>query len=70
MYVPPEDGIYKLAARFWRTPNVKGAANIPMFLDCYFWCGWPDDDDSPPLRDGFQNHDDNECDESLLPQSP
>ena len=21
-------------------------------MDCYFWCGWPDDDDTPPLSDG------------------
>jgi hypothetical protein len=25
-----------------------------MFMDCYLWCGWPDDDDSPPEYDGHQ----------------
>jgi hypothetical protein len=25
-----------------------------MFMDCYFWCGLPDDDDSPPEYDGHQ----------------
>jgi len=42
----------KPAEFFWRTPNVKGGANIPMFLDCWFWCGWPDDTDTPPSYDG------------------
>jgi prepilin-type N-terminal cleavage/methylation domain-containing protein len=37
---------------FWKTPNVKGAARIPLFLDCWFWCGWPDNTDPPPTLDG------------------
>ena len=48
----------KPAERFWRTPNVRGASEIPMFLDCYFWCGWPDDDDTPPAYDGWQQRSD------------
>ncbi len=59
IYVPGESALYgKPAERFWRTPNVRGAADIPMFLDCYFWCGWPDDDDTPPQYDGWQNRSD------------
>jgi len=51
--VPGEDPLYgKPAAYFWRTPDVKGASNIPLFLDCWFWCGWPDDTDTPPRYDG------------------
>jgi prepilin-type N-terminal cleavage/methylation domain-containing protein len=38
----------KPAQFFWKTPNVKGAAEVPLFLDCWFWCGWPDYDDTPP----------------------
>jgi len=54
-YVPIGDNVYgKSPQRFWRTPNVKGASDIPMFLDCYFWDGWPDDDDTPPQYDGHQ----------------
>jgi prepilin-type N-terminal cleavage/methylation domain-containing protein len=45
----------KPAAFWWRTPNVKGAANIPLFLDCWFFGGWPDDDDAPPPCDGRQD---------------
>jgi len=61
VYVPGDSVVYKPAARFWRTPNVKGAADIPLFLDCYFWCGWPDDDDRPPLYDGWQFRDDSDA---------
>ena len=25
----------------WRTANVKGGANIPLFLDAQWWDGWP-----------------------------
>ena len=52
VYVPGHDPLYKPAARFWGTPNVEGASDIPLLLDCYFWCGWPDDDDTPPEYDG------------------
>ncbi len=55
IYVPVGSDVYgKPAGRFWKTINVKGGNNIPMFLDCYFWCGWPDDDDTPPEYDGHQ----------------
>ena len=55
IYVPIGDNVYgKAAGRFWRTINVRGGNNIPMLLDCYFWCGWPDDDDTPPEYDGHQ----------------
>ena len=55
IYVPVGDAVYgKAANRFWRNTNVKGGSEIPMFLDCYFWCGWPDDDDTPPQYDGHQ----------------
>lgn len=36
---------------FWKSPNVRGAARVPLFLDCWFWCGWPDDTDSAPVAD-------------------
>ena len=29
-----------------------------MFLDCYFWCGWPDDDDTPPMYEDWQDRND------------
>ena len=50
---PAVDPLYgKPAKFFWKTPNVKGAPQIPLFLDCWFWCGWPDDTDTPPKFDG------------------
>lgn len=24
---------------------------MPLFLDCWFWCGWPDQTDTPPPFD-------------------
>lgn len=41
----------KDAKYFWKTPNVQGAAQVPLFLDCWFWCGWPEDKDTPPAGD-------------------
>jgi len=31
-----------------------------MMLDCYFWCGWPDDDDTPPLKEDWQHQGDDD----------
>ena len=47
VYVPDGDIYGKSASVFWKTPNVSMAYQIPLFLDCFFWCGWPDDDDTP-----------------------
>jgi len=59
IYVPIGTEVYgKPPERFWRNVNVKGGSEIPMLLDCYFWCGWPDDDDSPPEYDGWQERSD------------
>jgi prepilin-type N-terminal cleavage/methylation domain-containing protein len=55
VYVNDEPGgvLYgKPAQFFWKTPNVREASQIPLFLDCWFWCGWPDDTDTPPKFDG------------------
>jgi prepilin-type N-terminal cleavage/methylation domain-containing protein/prepilin-type processing-associated H-X9-DG protein len=37
---------------FWRTINVRGTTNIPMFLDCYWRGGCPEHYDRPPQWDG------------------
>lgn len=58
IYVPDVTLTYKPHERFWRTPNVKGTSEIPMFMDDYFWCGWPDNDDTPPEYDGWQDRND------------
>jgi prepilin-type processing-associated H-X9-DG protein len=36
----------------WRTPNVAGADNIPLFMDCQFVDGWPLHTNNPPDYDG------------------
>ncbi len=53
LYMPVGDAVYgKPTNRFWKTTNVKGAGNIPMFFDCWLWCAWVDDTDAPPDYDG------------------
>ena len=48
----PSGSLYgKPAEFFWKTPNVKSASEIPMFLDCWFWCGWPEHTNTPPAFD-------------------
>lgn len=36
----------------WRNPNVKGANNIPLFLDCTWLGGLPESFDQPPAYEG------------------
>lgn len=36
----------------WRTPNVKGAYEIPLFLDSIWLDGYPHDNDLPPAEQG------------------
>ena len=36
----------------WRTDNVKGGGNIPLFLDCQWTGGWPLHTDNPPDYSG------------------
>ena len=42
-------GGYWAKVDFWRTPNVAGAANIPLFLDSSFMGGMPDTTNDPML---------------------
>jgi prepilin-type N-terminal cleavage/methylation domain-containing protein/prepilin-type processing-associated H-X9-DG protein len=37
---------------FWLTANVGGQAEIPTFLDAWWWCAWVKDTDTPPRYDG------------------
>jgi len=46
---PPEGAAWGgMPENFWRTTNVKGAGNIPLFLDCWWMGGFPLDEDNPP----------------------
>jgi prepilin-type N-terminal cleavage/methylation domain-containing protein/prepilin-type processing-associated H-X9-DG protein len=51
----------------WKTPDVQGAAYIPLFMDAMFWTGWPQATNSPrpepimvgthvPDEDGMQRY--------------
>ena len=49
LYKPGQDPLYGQPAKgYWRTKNLRGLSNIPLFLDCWFWCGGPENDDPPP----------------------
>jgi prepilin-type N-terminal cleavage/methylation domain-containing protein len=53
LYVPGQDPLYGQAAKdYWGTANAKGGSQIPLFLDCWFFCAGPENDDSPPSFDG------------------
>jgi prepilin-type N-terminal cleavage/methylation domain-containing protein/prepilin-type processing-associated H-X9-DG protein len=40
--------------RHWRTPDVKGAAYVPLFLDSAWYNAFPDyTDEPPPAEDGW-----------------
>ncbi len=36
----------------WRTPDVKGAGNVPLFMDCAWVDGWPLHFNFPPQYEG------------------
>ncbi|MFH1716924.1 MAG: type II secretion system protein [Planctomycetota bacterium] len=38
--------------RYWRTPDVQGTQNVPVFVDCLGIAGWPDHTSIPPDREG------------------
>ena len=37
--------------RYWRIPDVAGAQNVPVFMDCRGISGWPDHTSVPPGQD-------------------
>jgi len=47
---PPEDCSFwgQPHKDAWRTPDVRSADNIPLFLDCLYTDGFPRHDDEPP----------------------
>jgi len=42
-------------AKFWNTPMVNGANYIPLFLDCQWKGGFPEDGHSPPQSEDHYN---------------
>jgi prepilin-type processing-associated H-X9-DG protein len=44
-------GLDWMAAHRWRTPNVAGAENVPLLLDCMWIDGWPRHNQEPPEYD-------------------
>jgi len=43
-----------LAENYWRTPNVKGAEKIPLFLDAKWIAAWPRSTDGPPEFENYR----------------
>ena len=53
VYKAGQDPLYGQAAKdYWGTINVRNVSQIPLFLDCWFWCGGPENDDLPPQTEG------------------
>ena len=36
---------------FWKTADIAHAAQIPVYLDSWWWCAWPRDTDAPPQHE-------------------
>jgi prepilin-type N-terminal cleavage/methylation domain-containing protein/prepilin-type processing-associated H-X9-DG protein len=49
---PEVDDWWEMVGALWRTADVKGAANVPLFMDCQWVDGWPEDRDEPPPYEG------------------
>ncbi len=45
-------GMERYKQSFWRTTQVSGASNIPLYADSWWWCSWVKDSDVPPQYDG------------------
>ncbi|UCG48072.1 MAG: type II secretion system protein [Phycisphaerales bacterium] len=41
----------KVADRWWRTPLVQGASNVPVFVDCAWESMWAGEEDDPPEQE-------------------
>ena len=53
LYKAGQDPLYGQAAKgYWGNIYVKTPSQVPLFLDCWFWCGGPENDDPPPKYDG------------------
>jgi prepilin-type N-terminal cleavage/methylation domain-containing protein len=57
--VPNEGGSFvvggpslRVCPDFWKTSDVGGASDIPLYLDSWWWCAWVKHTDSPPEYDG------------------
>ena len=59
VYNPGNPTVYgKEAKLFWGSMNIPGTSEIPLFLDCYFWCVWPEAHDAPPEYSDWQERND------------
>ena len=48
-YKPGESNLMGFSdSYYWKKQDIKGSSNIPLFADCYFFCGAPQNSDSIP----------------------
>lgn len=53
LYNPGQDPLYGQAAKgYWKNIYVKQPNQVPLFMDCWFWCAGPENNDPPPAYDG------------------
>jgi prepilin-type N-terminal cleavage/methylation domain-containing protein len=50
-YNPPPE-VTNRASEYWRTTQVPGATDVPLFFDCIWYDVYPRDTDQPPEYDG------------------
>jgi len=55
----PQEGKMEIWANgtaeyYWRTPNIKGAENIPLFLDAKWISAWTGSTDEPPQFENYR----------------
>ena len=66
IHVPPKNHIFwRPEEYFWRRPDVKAAASVPMLLDSWWWSGKPKAKDIPPEYDCQRTRFPCECRDSM-----
>lgn len=72
--VPDESGMIIIGCRdnmelyrecFFKSSNVKGAGNIPVFMDGWWWCSWVKEKDKPPEFENQKNAFPCGCEDSI-----
>jgi prepilin-type N-terminal cleavage/methylation domain-containing protein/prepilin-type processing-associated H-X9-DG protein len=49
---PSVDDWWDQVGNLWRTPNVKNSGDVPLFMDCQWVDGWPQERNDPPDYEG------------------
>ena len=50
--MPALSRVRKPAKDYWGNVHVMHPSQVPLFMDSWFWCAGPENDDLPPKYDG------------------